>query len=89
MYGTPTVAIGSVPVRLRVPDGLIVMLAGPETVFVGLLESVTVTLKLEVPAAVGVPLTVHPLRVRPAGSEPDEIEQLYGVVPPLASIDEL
>jgi hypothetical protein len=65
------------------------MLAGPETVFVGLLESVTVTLKFEVPAAVGVPLTVHPLSERPAGNEPEEIEQLYGVVPPLPSIEAL
>ena len=62
------------------------MLSGPETVFVGLLESVTVTVRFEVPAAVGVPPTVQPLNVRPAGSVPELIEQLYGVVPPLAPI---
>ena len=62
------------------------MVSGPETVFTGLLESVTITVRLEVPGAVGVPLTVQPLSVRPAGSVPDVIEQLYGVVPPLAPI---
>ena len=61
-----------------------VMLSGPETVLVGLLASVTVTVKLEVPTAVGVPPMTQPVSVRPAGSVPVLIEQLYGVVPPLA-----
>ena len=60
------------------------MLSGPETVFVGLLASVTVTVKFEVPTAVGVPLMTHPASESPAGSVPVVIEQLYGVVPPLA-----
>ena len=85
-YGTPTMALGSVALRLNVPEGLIVMLCDPETVLVGLLESVTVTVMFEVPGAVGVPLTVQPLSVNPAGSVPELIEQLYGVVPPLASM---
>jgi hypothetical protein len=50
---------------------------------VGLPESVTVTVIEELPAAVGVPLTVHPLNISPAGSVP-VIEQVYGAVPPLA-----
>jgi hypothetical protein len=36
----------------------------------GLPESVTFTVTGEVPAAVGVPLTVQPVSVRPAGSAP-------------------
>ena len=51
----------------------------------GVPESVTVTVIAELPAAVGVPLTVHPLRIRPAGNVPT-IEQLYGEVPPDAVI---
>ena len=41
-------------------------------VLAGLLESVTVTVKLEVPVAVGVPVIVplEALRLSPAGSEP-------------------
>ena len=43
-----------------------------EAVLAGLLESVTCTVKLEVPAAVGVPVMapVEALRLSPAGSEP-------------------
>ena len=41
-------------------------------VLAGLLESVAVTVKLEVPKAVGVPVMapLEPLRLSPAGSEP-------------------
>jgi len=49
----------------------------------GLPESVTVTRTVELPDAVGVPLTVQPLRPKPAGNVPT-IEHEYGVVPPLA-----
>jgi len=52
------------------------MLSGPETVFVGLLASVTVTVILEVPTKVGVPLMTHPASESPAGSVPVVIEQL-------------
>lgn len=52
----------------------------------GLPESVTFTVIGEDPAVVGVPLTVHPVSVSPAGREPTEMEQLYGVVPPVAPI---
>ena len=37
----------------------------------GVLLSVVVTVKLELPVAVGVPLSVFALRVTPAGSAPD------------------
>lgn len=63
-----------------------VMLSGPDTVLFGLPESVTMTVMFEVPGAVGVPPTVQPVSERPAGNVPDVIEQLYGVVPPFASI---
>lgn len=47
----------------------------------------TVAVKLAVPAAVGVPeiTPVKALSVKPTGSEPAVIDQLYGVVPPLAA----
>ena len=54
---------------------------------VGAVESVTFAVKLNVPAAVGVPEIV-PLAaasVRPAGNAPELMLQLYGVVPPLAA----
>jgi hypothetical protein len=50
------------------------------------LESVTLAVNDEVPEAVGVPDS-KPLvlsSVMPAGSEPAEIAQVYGVVPPVA-----
>ena len=52
----------------------------------GELASVTFTVNDAVPAVVGVPL-IWPalLSVNPAGNEPEEIAQLYGVVPPLAA----
>ena len=86
-YGTPTIAIGRVAVRLSVPDGLMIMVSDWEAVLVGLLASVTVTVTVDGPALVGVPLTVQPLRARPAGRVPELMEQVYGVVPPLASIE--
>ncbi|NKA04878.1 hypothetical protein GO290_04838 [Ralstonia solanacearum] len=60
-----TVMVGAAIVRLSVP---LVAENGP----VPVLLSVAVTVKLKVPAEVGVPLSVPPvLRVRPGGSEPD------------------
>ena len=48
--------------------------------------SVTLTVKLEVPALVGVP-EIAPLEVRfrPAGREPEATTQVYGAVPPLTA----
>ena len=53
---------------------------------VGVVESVTFAVKLNEPAAVGVPETtpVVALRLNPAGSAPELMLQLYGVVPPVA-----
>ena len=53
-----------------------VMLSGPETVLFGLPESVTMTVMFEVPGVVGVPPTVQPVSVSPAGNVPDVTEQL-------------
>ena len=55
-------------------------------VCMGLDESATLKVRLAVPAAVGVPEMV-PLaaaRLRPAGSVPLVMDQVYGVVPPVA-----
>ena len=47
---------------------------------------VTSTVKLDVPAVVGVPLkTPAALRVNPAGGVPTVTNQLYGGVPPVAA----
>ena len=48
------------------------------------LPSVTLTLKVDVPAVVGVPLMMPAvLRDKPAGKLPLLSDQLYGAVPPL------
>jgi hypothetical protein len=53
---------------------------------VGLLESLAVTVKLDVPVAVGVPETIPVVgsRESPAGSDPLVTAQEYGSVPPEA-----
>ncbi len=63
-----------------------VMEVAADWVCAGLLLSVTVTVKLEVPLAVGVPemMPVDGDRLRPAGRVPEVIDQVYGDVPPLA-----
>ena len=50
-------------------------------------EPVTFTVKLGAPAVVGVPLMtpVDEASERPAGSEPESIVHVYGVVPPVAT----
>ena len=48
-------------------------------------ESVTLAVKFDVPAVVGVPVIVPVLEsVRPAGSDPALMDHVYGVVPPEA-----
>jgi hypothetical protein len=59
---------------------------GTDLVCAGLDESVTVALKLEVPLAVGMP-EIRPVdgaRLSPAGRAPEEIDHVYGDVPPVA-----
>jgi hypothetical protein len=78
----PTVALGgevSVKVTLA---GRTVRLTGPVVVSVGLPESVAFTVRLTVPATVGVPLTTQPVSVSPAGRVPAVSVHAYGAVPP-------
>lgn len=54
----------------------------------GLPASLTATVKMPVPVAVGVP-EIRPVdedRLSPAGRLPLEIDQVYGVVPPIACV---
>ena len=49
--------------------------------------SVTFIPTVDAPTVVGVPLIIPALdNVSPAGKEPDAIDQVYGVVPPIATI---
>jgi len=67
---------------------VILMLIGPVVLPCGVELSVTFTVTFEVPATVGVPLTVQPAGVNanPAGKTPDVMVQVYGVVPPVTPI---
>jgi hypothetical protein len=67
-----------------VPDGEIVILK--DAVAVLLAASFTCTVNDAVAAVVGVPeiTPVDATRLNPAGNEPELIDQVYGVVPPLA-----
>jgi hypothetical protein len=58
------------------PAGLIVILTGPVVVFLGLLESVAVMVRFDVPATVGVPLTRQPTMDKPAGKVPPTTTQV-------------
>ena len=51
------------------------------------LASVTLTVKFDVPVAVGVPLMTPVLlfRLRPAGSDPLSMLQVTGLIPPLSA----
>jgi hypothetical protein len=62
-----------------------VMLSGWFTVCGGVPESVAVTVKLVVPAAVGVPEMAEPLKLSPAGKLPVVALQLIVPVPPEAA----
>src|SRR5882757_9402592 len=65
------------------PVPAIVKLNDPVPLFCGTEMSVTLTVRFAVPAAVGSPLIVQPVSVRPAGSVPAVILQRYGAVPPV------
>ena len=83
LYALPTVPAGS-------GDDVVIDSAAGSTVtanaFVAVPPPLTWTVKLETPAAVGVPLkTPAEDSVSPAGSAPENTDQLYGVVPPVAA----
>jgi hypothetical protein len=75
LYGTPTVPEGNVEVVSVRGAGLMTIVSVWLAVCCGLPESVTVTVIVVEPDVVGVPLIVHPVRMRPAGSVP-VMEQL-------------
>lgn len=56
-----------------------------EAYWIGLPLSATCTVRVELPAVVGVPVTapVAEFRLRPAGKEPLTMDQTYGLVPPV------
>jgi hypothetical protein len=55
------------------------------TAFVGVWESVTMTVKSELPVVVGVPLMIPSLvKVNPGGRFPALMLHVYGCLPPLA-----
>jgi hypothetical protein len=68
-------------------DAEITMLKLAKALLGEALESVTSTVKAKVPDCVGVPLIAPEaaFKLNPAGKDPDEIDQAYGVVPPLAA----
>ena len=79
--------IFSFPVPQAVEGATIVMLSATVLLWVGELESVTVSEKFAVPAAVGLPVrfqfVLEPLRVNHPGSvDPLATVQVYGGVPP-------
>ena len=64
-----------------------VMPTDPVAVCTGLLASLTRAVKLKRPATVGVPVMtpLAALSAKPAGREPLPMDQVQGVVPPLAA----
>jgi hypothetical protein len=74
--GIPTVALGSEESVSVTAAGDTVRLTGPVIVETGLLESITLTTRFDVPGVVGMPLTMQPLITSPAGSVPEMIVQL-------------
>ena len=95
IYGDPTVApgnIGVVTVRVPLPPlGRMVRPNGPLTCCAGIELSVTLTVRFDIPAAAGVPLTVQlsAVRLNPAGNNPESIAHVYGVTPPVTPITSL
>ena len=81
-YATPTVPAGNEDVLMLNAGALISsdsgMLADADAL------SVTLTVKLTDPAAVGVPEIVPAERVSPAGSDPLASDHVYGGDPPVA-----
>jgi hypothetical protein len=74
----PAVPADKDDVVMAKADGAMVMEAFTEVLCAGLLESVTLAVKLKVPAAVGVP-EMRPLEEfseRPAGRLPEEMDQV-------------
>jgi hypothetical protein len=84
-YAVPTAPLGRLAVVTDRSTG-IAMDSAFVAVSAGACESVTRTVKFDVPAVVGVPdITPPELKDSPAGSVPEANDQLYGVTPPVAA----
>ena len=71
-----------------VAAAVIVILKFADAFSTGELESLTVTVNNEVPVVLGVPLIwPEPLRLKPAGKDPELTDQVYGAVPPVTPSD--
>jgi hypothetical protein len=83
----PTVPAGKLAVVIDTGAGLTTMLRLAVEVSGVLSESLTPTVKLEVPAAVGVPeiTPVLAFSANPAGKLPVLMLHVYGATPPLAA----
>jgi hypothetical protein len=81
-YATPTVPAGNDDVVI-LKGGVLIRIDSAAVVDAAAL-SVTFTMKFDVPAVVGGPEIVLPVRFNPAGSVPFETDQMYGGVPPVA-----
>src|ERR1700754_2446044 len=64
-------------------DGLTVIVMEPVEEFARMEESVALIDSTYDPAAVGVPVKLHPFSVRPTGTEPLTTAQVYGALPPV------
>ncbi len=83
LYAPPTVPSGNAAVVIT---GTALIMIDNACSSNAAAASSTRTVKLDVPAVVGVPLMtpVAPSSTRPAGKAPTEIDQFNGAVPPVA-----
>ena len=86
LYATPTVPFGKFVVLSASGAGFTVKVTGPVPVLGGFEASVPLTVTVALLGAVGVPVTLQPLSVRPAGKVPEVNVQVYGPLPPLTGI---
>src|ERR1700728_1449244 len=86
-YATPATAPGRDVVVTDSGGAVTVTVSGALADAGVLSESVTSTVKLSGPVTVGLPVIapVAGCRVSPAGSDPALIDQVYGLVPPVAA----
>jgi hypothetical protein len=84
-YAVPTTTEGSVEAEILTGVGATITWVATDTDCAGLLLSVTVAVKEEVPLAVGIPeMLPVGASVSPEGRLPDVIDHEYGAAPPVA-----
>lgn len=83
MYATPTVPSGREVVEMVNPGWMVMLRAFVVVCGIGVVESLAITVKFEIPAVVGVPEMTPVLASidRPGGRLPALIFQLTGSVP--------